>query len=394
MSNKVKFFAERAFQGMVESLSGGTILQIFMTNAGIGSEGIGLYGSLLSIIPMAVNLLFSKAVDEVRNVKKVRAVTQLLSAICLLCFLTPCFVRDERTLWQMTCFVLIPASVLRTLFVAIKTLVGFKLPYSIMRIEEYGKMAAIDGAITYGCCTVVGFILSYCLEHFDYMQTMRWAFGISALFSFLAGLICRSYRIYDTPAATTAKEGILQVMATLIKMQEFKIFIIPNFLRGISQGVIGVLAIICLGLGFDNATASALVTVTVVAELLGNYLYYVLSKRISEQKICLLGTALLAPMIFAFLFGDTVFLAFALFTLMGKALINIAVPASVYKIIQPEVACTYHAGRMFVTDMGVAVASACSGFLIERNGTVLLIAIGVLAQLISSLCYLLYRKRK
>lgn len=394
MSNKVKFFLVNSLYSGAITLSGGTVLQIFMTNAGVSNQLIGIYTSLISIASMSVNLLYSKAADEVRNVKRASTLVYLLIAICYLGFLAPCFASDSQSLRQMTCSVLIPVGILQTLFTAALSVLDYKLPYCIMDMEEYGSTVAIQGVVTYTCCTILSVVLSYCLKHFDYILTMRWAFGASALFVVLAAFINRTYRIYNTPFAQTQKTGIIKVMITLVKMKDFNVFLLPNFLRGISMGVFDVLAMICLGLGHHDSTAAALVTVGSVANFLGYYLYYVLSKGIPERKIGFIGAFLMVPLIFTFLFGDTVFLVFALLALVGRALISIAVPASVYRIIRPDVACTYHAGRMFITTLGTAVATAFSGFLIEGGCTVLLIVIGVLTQLLSSLAYLLYKGQK
>lgn len=394
MSNKIKYYLVNCLYLSAIMLSSGTVIQIFMTNAGISKQLIGVYSSLVNIVSLTVTTLFSKFADEIRDIKRANTKSILLIAICCLGFLPPCFTQAPNQLLLLTRYVMIPISILQTIFISMHSVLDYKLPYYIIDIKEYGSITAIYGIISYACSTALSLILSYCIDHFDYVTTMLYAFAVSAVLVFLAALINQTYKIHDIPIATPKKVNMVKALMELVKMKDFYVFIIPNFLRGISTGVISVLAVICLGLGYQNTTASALVTVTNVAYFLGSSIYYVLSKRMTAQKICLLGAVLLIPLSFTFAFRDTGFLILAFLTLVGKLLVDYAVPLRIYSIIPPEIACTYHAGRLLITSLGTAFAMGISGFLIEGGFSILFIAVGILSQFISSLVYLLYKRKK
>ncbi len=394
MSNKIKYYLVGSLYLSAIMLSSGTVIQIFMTNAGISKQLIGVYSSLINIVSLTVNMLFAKFADEIKDVKRANTKSILLIAICCLGFLPPCFAQNPNQLLLLTRYVMIPVSILQTAFISIHSVLDYKLPYYIIDIKEYGSITAIYGIISYACSTVLSLILSYCIDHFDYVTTMLYAFAGSAVLVFLAALINQTYTMQDLPAISPRKTNAIKAIMELVKMKDFYIFIIPNFLRGISMGVISVLAVICLGLGYQNTTASVLVTVTNIAYFLGSSIYYILAKRMTAQKICLWGAVLLIPLSFTPAFNDTGFLILAFLTLVGKLLIDYAVPIRIYNMIPPEIACTYHAGRLLLTSMGTAFAMAISGFLIEGGFSILFIVIGILSQFISSLVYLLYKRKK
>jgi predicted MFS family arabinose efflux permease len=175
-------------------------------------------------------------------------------------------------------------------------------------------------------------------------------------------------------------------------MPSFYIFIIPNFLRGISMGLISVLAMIALDLGYGSSTVSSIVTITYLANFAGSFLYLVLSKHLNEQILCMLGALCIGAVVFAPNRSDFAFLVVCFITLSGKIIVDYAVPSRIYKLTSIETAGMYHAWRQLITNAGTALSAAGSGFIIQNGMSHFLLIITFAAQIICSLFYLLYNR--
>lgn len=373
--------------------SAGTIIQIFMTNAGIESTSIGIYTAALSIITLSVHFLISKYANTVKDIKKAITRSYILIAICFLGFLPSCFVSSDSLRLILTKYTMIPASMAQMLFITLYTIFNYKLPYSIVNVNEYGTIMSSGGVISNIFCIAVSQLLSIALKFFEYYTVMTFAFIISTVCILFAAVINQSLKVKEIIVDTSNTQGMLEAMVKLIKMPDFYIFIIPNFLRGISMGLMGMLAVMSINLGYDIHTSSMIVTVTTIATLTGSIFYFILSKRISERILCMMGAILIGSLIFATKNSNSIFLFVCFLAITGKTIIDYAIPTRVYKLIKSDIACMYHSWRLLFTTAGTAIAAAVAGLSIENGIIMPLLIAAFVAQLISSLVYLFYGQK-
>lgn len=70
MTNFFKYYIRNSLYNAAIMLTGGTVIQIFMANAGMRNEIICIYTSLVNIITVCVNLFLSKYADTIADTKK------------------------------------------------------------------------------------------------------------------------------------------------------------------------------------------------------------------------------------------------------------------------------------------------------------------------------------
>lgn len=84
----------------------------------------------------------------------------------------------------------------------------------------------------------------------------------------------------------------------LLKMRKFRLLIVPNFLRGIGAGILGLITVIGIKSVILNMKTSTIVaTLTVLGALCGNYMFLLLNKKWKASTILFVCSVLLAVFI-------------------------------------------------------------------------------------------------
>ena len=395
MSNNLKYYLKTSLYAISHMLSTSAVIQIFMSNSGIDTKTIGIYTSITHIVSVLINLFAAKYIDAIKNIKKIIGIFFALIGACMIGFIIPSVVSDPELRLTLAKYIMLPRGILQYIFISIYSIMSYKLPYKIMDISHYGTIAGISGLISYAASFIVSLVLNNMINTYGYFTTMPYAFLLGAIFAVLAGLVTLTLKENnDAVIPVKQNEGILKTSLKMIKTPMFSIFIIPNLFRGFGMGVLSMLAVAAIKLGYSDTATGSIVTVTTIASVLGVLAYLGCKKIIGDRISIVVGTVLMAGIIFMEGSSEIMMPIICLIALTGRVIIDYAVPSRIYQIIDPETAGMYHAWRLLITSLGTSIATALAGTMIQNNKITLLFTIAVILQLISGMFYLLVKKRE
>ncbi len=397
MANYIKYYLRNIFYSIAVLFTSTSVIQIFLTELGITSKPIGIFTSLLSVVNVLTNIGFSAFADRCRNVKRTISLLYLPIGGCFLLLIPLCLAEGMAagTVFILTAVVCL----MQMLFITMYTVLEYKLPYSIIDVRQYGQFMSVNGIITGIASTVASYILSELLGKYSYFAVLSIGFGVGAACTVLASLINSTL---DTsrgeqltpPSDGQKKESIFAGLGKMLREPSFRRLILPNFFRGFHMGMLNVAAVIAVACGFDTETASRLVTVTFLGNILGSLAYMFASRHLESRKLCLVGSIVTWLGVLMPFCSDTVFLAVYFVTVIGKIMVDYAVPSQVYTMIKPDIACLYQTWRLIITTAGSVFSAAVSGYFIEYISITAFLGIASVCQIISGVVYFGWGKQK
>lgn len=229
---------------------------------------------------------------------------------------------------------------------------SYRLPYTALRLEDYGRISGISGAISAALTLAASLAVSLLQAVFPYDEIMRVVLLLSAAVAalgFFATLTLRE-RLPDTPKPPSAR-------VRLLGYRHFTALLIPNLLRGLTAGVMGIAVTLGYARGIlDARSATLAVVVTGGATMLGSLLYSLLPKRTAPVRPLLFATVAAALTLPLLLLGGAplFFTALCLIT-VSTAVEDIAVPVAVVKLVDGDMIARYTGGRMLLHTLGTAL---------------------------------------
>ncbi len=393
MLNYIKYYVASACYNVSLLFTGAAVIQIFLTTLGVDSIPIGIFTSLLSVVNVLTYIVFSPFADRLNPVKRYMSLLCLPMGVCCLLLIPLCFATDMNV---GTAFVLTAAICLvHMLFNAMYGVFTFKLPYSIIDIRNYGRFSSIDGIIIGIATTVTGFLLSEFQTRYDYFTVMAVGFAVGGGCMLTSALLLASLKIThkDTSAVTlTEKQSVLAGFGKLLRMKSFRQLIVPNVLRGIHMGMLSVAAVIATACGNTSETVSRVVPITFLGSILGSLIYMLASRRVESRRLCLIGSLIVCVGVLMPFCRNTMFLLVYFVTILGKYIIDYAVPSQVYAMIPADTACFYQTWRMILTTSGSVLSTAVSGVFIEHISITGFLVIASLCQVVCGIGYFCVRR--
>ncbi len=360
-------------------------MQTFLTVMRMSAERIYLHTGITGAVNVIIILLFAHFADSPRLIHRT-ALVQLTGGALFLFYLPLCFSR-RAGLFEF--LLLIAVSVLQSVTTALHTVCDYKLPYYVIKKDEYGRIMAFCGILSSGISFGAGSLLSALSLKYDYSRLMCFAFVAAFIFMSAAAAATIKLRNISASEETVGitetqdikKAGIKEVITSPV----FFRLIPANLIRGFASGVTLVLAVIAADrLHYSEQITTLFVSVQAAASLLGCTLFGLASKKISHSASVFTGslTFLLFPLL---LIPDSpvLFLILGGMIIFGRTLIDYAVPSLLLYIVPVEIAGPYNAYRMILHSGGSLIASALATVL---PAEVLVIFAAVL-QLISGICY-------
>ena len=384
MSNETKLHIQWILNALIVFVLNGTLLQTFLLENGLDEQTVTFSLSVLQILQMLTIFLFSRAVDKMRRLKTLTAISFLICVPLNVYFIYLSFIPGANTP--------VPFLILGTafnVFLGLYNVISYKFPYSVIEIERYGIFTALSGLF----CGVISFLASLgivALQSFlSYFEVMKIAYILSVVFTVLAVIVTFMMKENDPPEVAKEKKR----SGSILKYKHFTALMIPNVLRGFCFGIIGMASTIGYFTGdINSASASVLVTVTTISSISGSLVYTLLNAKIREKNILIFSSA----SVFLFLtlmvvfHNTTAFIIFYGLAYFFLHLINTAVPITVVKLVDYDVIGQYSGGRMLLHTLGVSLSGFVCIPLIKLIGALPTMAVSGLTQLISGIIYFVY----
>ena len=173
----------------------------------------------------------------------------------------------------------------------------------------------------------------------------------------------------------------------LLIMPEFSSMIIPNFMRGLFTGALSMTAVMALRIGFTEADVAELVTVQQIASISGSLLFGVLADKFNSRYLCFAGASFTLLMPLLSIHNKVLFFAVYAVVFLSKMVVDYAVPTVISRVINYEIAGSYHSWRLLIMNLGTAVSTYLVGLLVKSVPIWLILAVAALSELACGVGY-------
>lgn len=383
LKNKTFYSFEGIFRSVSLTCASGPLIQTLLSVLGFSTTYIYIFSTIIQAANVISIVLFSRFADK-GSIFKRAALVSFVNAVGFLFFLPLCYAKKPSFL-VFVLFLLI--AVVIAITTGLHTVCAYKIPYYVMRPEEYGRATSLIGIISSVITLLMGAIVSAASKRFEYEYVMIVAFIISAFFVLFSAIsVAKLKNITDIPLEVS-KENKLSLVK-ILKEPIFLNLVPANLFRGISAGTITVLATVAIDLGYDESVSAAMVSVQSIATLLGCGIFGWLSYKIFPSKFVWWGSIAFLALPLLLIKNPILFLSICVLVNFGKALVDYGVPAMLIFLVPAEIAGPYNAWRMVLNNGGTLIGTAIAAIL----PTPALLIVCLVCQFISGLTYLNAKK--
>ena len=384
--------------GLATLLSAGALWQGLLLHYGLSSAEVGILTSTASIVQAVAMFLNIYITDRVRSPIRTMLWCNLPVLLFFVLMTVLCFVGHTAFHFPL----LMGAVIVHNFFEGLRGIITYKIPFLVYRMEKYGRITALSGVFINIFTTLASIGIPVLLSIWDYDRGMQLLFACSVV-AIIGRIVLNAILkpLSETPIDTKS-DAAKAPLATLLKDKSVRALFLPNFLRGISMGIVGSIALIAAhDYTQDSGELAMLVSVGTVASILGNAIFTVLSKEKLVKTLCLLSSVGLFLFCAALIIpGSWVwFLAIYLLLYTCYNIVNSTIPVLVAQFIPYEIIGGYSSLRMMITTAGTALSSMVVGFLMERAApgdstyTIILLLVCGLTQLYCGFAYYQYVKK-
>ena len=354
--NKIKAIIAYTARTVALMCASGTLMQTFLATLGFESELIYLHSTLLQAANVLTILLASNWASNGSPIRRSAFTTIPIGLLFL--FYIPIAIANHAT--PASYILLCSVGVVQQIAYGLFTVCEYKTPYYIYKADEYGMMLSICGIISSVFSLLLGWVISFLTERYPFADIMKFAFLISAIFmviTFFAIYFEKSLRTEDeTEKNEQAKKSRPRVH--LLRKPIFTRLIHANLMRGFAAGVISVLAAVALDLGYDETLTASMVYAQSIASLAACAFFAVISKRIPGRFVVVGGSLLIVLTPMLLIKSSTLFLIMYIVIMVGRTLVDYAVPSMLLQVVPVEIAGPYHAWRMALQNAGMLIATS------------------------------------
>ena len=354
--NKIKAIIAYTARTVALMCASGTLMQTFLATLGFESELIYLHSTLLQAANVLTILLASNWASNGSPIRRSAFTTIPIGLLFL--FYIPIAIANHAT--PASYILLCSVGVVQQIAYGLFTVCEYKTPYYIYKADEYGMMLSICGIISSVFSLLLGWVISFLTERYPFADIMKFAFLISAIFmviTFFAIYFEKSLRTEDeTEKNEQAKKSRPRVH--LLRKPIFTRLIHANLMRGFAAGVISVLAAVALDLGYDETLTASMVYAQSIASLAACAFFAVISKRVPGRFVVVGGSLLIVLTPMLLIKSGTLFLIMYIVIMVGRTLVDYAVPSMLLQVVPVEIAGPYHAWRMALQNAGMLIATS------------------------------------
>ncbi len=368
---KINYLISALFNVLSLVITGG-IIQSFLLENGVDARRVSVFVSAMQVSEVGAMVLLAPFFEKEENLFRLGSIFYLfmlpVTAAITVISLVRGFSVDAR-FWIM-----MATGFITYMGIGLASMNGYKLPYKIFDINDYGRICAVAGMITGVISIVSSAVLTRAIEAGDYHSTMA---AVGVLCSFII-LFCSwlwlKFREVDVNADRMQKTGR---KIRLLSYRPFTLLILPNIFRGLGTGAFNLFTAVGYHMGLiDSVTAGLMVTLGNIAMFLTYFVYRRLAlKRIDAELILVSSTALFLLMPMAFVGNNVkVFLIVYALAFFFKVMLEMLCPVAIVPIVDYEIMSQYTAWRVALCLLGIAVAGVITIPLIDRFGVILTMA--------------------
>lgn len=357
-ANEIKYVVSAALNTAAGVCGGGTLLQTFLGEIGL-TDQIYLHATILQIVTTTATMVFSRAGGDGRtNVLRRCAVLSLPIAALYLLYVPLCVFPVPTVKAFLAA---LAVGVVQSLITAARTVVEFRVPYRAFPLSDYGAVSAVSGIAGSVTSMGIGALFTRLASAHPYLALMAWAFPAAAVLTLCGAVLTLSLKPVEDARDQVARNRTKISFRTLIRTPVFYVFLIPNLFRGVTAGVVGVLAAVALQMGRTAALTTAMVTAASAAGLGACLIYAVSAKRVPSRIAVFLGSVLLCLLPALYYAPSGRFLWIYVFVIAGRTFVDYGVPAALIRVVPDEIAGPFNAWRMVLHTGGSVLGTFLAG---------------------------------
>ena len=368
---KINYLISALFNVLSLVITGG-IIQSFLLENGVDARRVSVFVSAMQVSEVGAMVLLAPFFEKEENLFRLGSIFYLfmlpVTAAITVISLVRGFSVDAR-FWIM-----MATGFITYMGIGLASMNGYKLPYKIFDINDYGRICAVAGMITGVISIVSSAALTRAIEAGDYHSTMAAVGALCSLMILFCSWLWLKFREVDVNADRMQKTGR---KIRLLSYRPFTLLILPNIFRGLGTGAFNLFTAVGYHMGLiDSVTAGLMVTLGNIAMFLTYFVYRRLAlKRIDAELILVSSTALFLLMPMAFVGNNVkVFLIVYALAFFFKVMLEMLCPVAIVPIVDYEIMSQYTAWRVALCLLGIAVAGVITIPLIDRFGVILTMA--------------------
>ncbi len=390
MGNSMKYYIKTVCWVVILLFTSGGIIQTFFMNMGMSADRIGIYTAAVNIMQIVTMILSFFLADNIKRVRAIDALLSLAPLLITLSMLPFCFV--EKVDKDLLFYIAMGSCIAENIFVGIKNIVTYRLPYLIFDMDKYAYYENNAQMISGIVSIAAGLVITVTSKVFDFKLVMAAGFVITSLLSIFSALV-----IYCMKEQNKFEEKTVENILPKLKRKDYAYFYIPNLIRGFSNGIMGMIAVIyAKNITKDTASVSGLVTVLSVSLVVGPAVYQMLRIKFKTDFIYFLGGLMMFVFLPLMLAGKsaTVFYIFYFLTGIGFNIVAVAGAIHAAETFSYEDIGSFTSIRLIIFMAGTAIASYAVGKVVETMPSLAILIICGVCQMVSGIMYMAYRKQK
>ena len=395
LNNYSKLYLRDSLLSIALMFYSGNYIIMFLVASGVTSAGIGIFNSIGSFVSLGSMFLCGLIGDKLKDIRK--TITLSFASLSVF-YLVMIFFSIVHCGPNIVLIATIVVQAVTSFLYGFRNVLEYKLVYLITDIRRYARVTAVTGLVTGIVGVAAGFIISLIIDNLPYYPVMTCFFILGLLLIVIICLINQSFVVQrehhdeDAPKAVKASKDKENGFLGVLKSRHFYVLAIPNLIRGISTGLLGLVLVIGIQDLAMNATDSSILnTVGMASSFAGSLVFSYLSDKVSSRLLCLVSSIIVMITIpFSIVGGKLWFYILYFLGISARYIVDGTIPVMVTQIVPYEQMGAYTSLRMMLMTGGSSLASLVGGLLIGNISSFLLFAIAAGMLLICVVVYYLY----
>lgn len=392
--NLILLWIRDALAGISGAFGSAAIIQGFLLHAGLSEEKIGIYVTFGTIVNFIASLGLSGVASATKKTVRISSICFLLTGIVNAAYILPALINTGGS--ALFVFVMAVTGV-ASVVLAVKNIFEYKLPCEVINADVYAKYISVSGILSglsgLGC----GVLITFLYRTADFNRISALVFLISSLTIIAAGILNGFLKtLYPVKSTDGTKNRLFGQLKVLFANRDFKILLLPNFLRGFGAALISLAAVLAVKTaGFREEECAVISTLTSAGMLISCAVYLPLIRKAGRALTAFLGALAFCLVIPAFLsHSRPVFIILYGIAYVGYNVTCNAVPDLIYRHISPELISPFQTWRLALLTLGTTAGTSLFGFLLTRVPAAVILFTGVAGYLVCGTAYYVYYRKK
>ena len=395
LNNYSKLYLRDSLLSIALMFYSGNYIIMFLVASGVSNAGIGIFNSIGSFVSLGSMFLCGLIGDKLKDIRK--TITLSFASLSVF-YLVMIFFSIVHCGPNIVLIATIVVQAVTSFLYGFRNVLEYKLVYLITDIRRYARVTAVTGLVTGIVGVAAGFIISLIIDNLPYYPVMTCFFILGLLLIVIICLINQSFVVQrehydeDAPKAVKASKDKENGFLGVLRSRHFYVLAIPNLIRGISTGLLGLVLVIGIQDLAMNATDSSILnTVGMASSFAGSLVFSYLSDKVSSRLLCLVSSIIVMITIpFSIVGGKLWFYILYFLGISARYIVDGTIPVMVTQIVPYEQMGAYTSLRMMLMTGGSSLASLVGGLLIGNISSFLLFTIAAGMLLICVVVYYLY----